>query len=52
MGALEYAKDKIMMGAERQSAVISEETIKRTAYHEAGHAVIAHLTPGILVDFL
>ena len=46
MGSLEYAKDKIMMGAERQSAIISEETIKCTAYHEAGHAVVAHLTDG------
>lgn len=46
MSALEYAKDKIMMGSERQSAIISEETIKRTAYHEAGHAVVAHMTSG------
>lgn len=46
MHALEYAKDKIMMGAERQSAVLTEETIRMTAFHEAGHAVVAHLTPG------
>ncbi len=36
MAAPEYAKDKIMMGSERQSAVLSEETIRMTAYHEVG----------------
>ena len=46
MAALEYAKDKIMMGSERQSAVLSEETIRMTAFHEAGHALVAHLTAG------
>ena len=46
MGALEYAKDKIMMGAERKSAVISEETMRTTAFHEAGHALVALLTDG------
>jgi ATP-dependent metalloprotease len=46
MHALEYAKDKIMMGAERQSAVISKETAKMTAFHEAGHALISLLTDG------
>ncbi|CAE7496610.1 FTSH4 [Symbiodinium microadriaticum] len=46
MHALEYAKDKIMMGAERQSAVISPETAKMTAFHEAGHALISLLTDG------
>lgn len=36
MEVLEYAKDKILMGAERKSAVITPETAKCTAYHEAG----------------
>jgi ATP-dependent Zn protease len=43
---LEYAKDKIMMGAERRTAVISPETMKMTAFHEAGHALVALLTKG------
>ena len=42
----EAAKDKVMMGAERKSAIISPEEKKITAYHEAGHALIAALTPG------
>lgn len=46
MQVFEYAKDKILMGAERKSAVISPETAKCTAYHEAGHAVVAVLTDG------
>ena len=46
MHALEYAKDKIMMGAERQSAVISPETARMTAFHEAGHALISLITDG------
>lgn len=46
MSVLEYAKDKIMMGAERRTAVITAETAKCTAYHEAGHALVATLTPG------
>ena len=46
MQALEYAKDKIMMGAERKSAVIRPETIKMTAFHEAGHALVALKTEG------
>jgi ATP-dependent metalloprotease len=46
MAVLEYAKDKILMGAERKSAVITPETAKCTAYHEAGHAVVAVLTEG------
>ena len=46
MAALEFAKDKIMMGAERQSAVISKETMRTTAFHEAGHALISLLTDG------
>jgi ATP-dependent metalloprotease len=46
MAAFEYAKDKIMMGAERRSAVISPETMKMTAFHEAGHALVALKTDG------
>jgi ATP-dependent metalloprotease len=46
MTVLEYAKDKIVMGAERKTAVITKETAKCTAYHEAGHALVAVLTLG------
>ena len=46
MHALEYAKDKILMGAERKSAILSPETLKLTAFHEAGHALIALKTEG------
>jgi cell division protease FtsH len=42
----ELAKDKVIMGAERKSMVISEEEKKVTAYHEAGHALVGKLTPG------
>ena len=41
----ELAKDKVMMGVERRSMVITEEEKKHTAYHEAGHAIVASLTP-------
>ena len=41
----ERAKDKIMMGAERKSMVMDEEERKNTAYHEAGHTLIARLLP-------
>jgi cell division protease FtsH len=42
----EQAKDKVLMGTERRSMIISEEEKKDTAYHEAGHALVAKLTPG------
>jgi cell division protease FtsH len=42
----ESAKDKVLMGVERKSMIISEEEKKNTAYHEAGHALVAKLTPG------
>jgi len=41
----ELAKDKVMMGVERKSLVITEEEKKNTAFHEAGHALVAALTP-------
>jgi cell division protease FtsH len=41
----ELAKDKVMMGVERKSMIISEEEKRNTAYHEAGHALVAALTP-------
>jgi len=46
MAVLEFAKDKILMGAERKTAVITPETAKCTAYHEAGHALVGVLTDG------
>jgi cell division protease FtsH len=46
MGDFELAKDKVMMGAERRSMIISEEEKRNTAYHEAGHALVAKLLPG------
>ncbi|MDR1887782.1 MAG: ATP-dependent zinc metalloprotease FtsH [Zoogloeaceae bacterium] len=45
MEDFENAKDKIMMGAERRSMVMTEDEKKNTAYHESGHAVVAKLTP-------
>jgi len=46
MPDFEDAKDKVMMGTERRSLVISEEEKKLTAYHESGHALIGKLVPG------
>ncbi|MFP4245719.1 MAG: ATP-dependent zinc metalloprotease FtsH [Halochromatium sp.] len=45
MEDLEKAKDKIMMGAERRSMVMSEDEKKLTAYHESGHAIVGRLVP-------
>jgi len=46
MADFEFAKDKILMGAERKSMVISDEEKRNTAYHEAGHTLVARLMPG------
>jgi len=45
MEEFEKAKDKVMMGAERRSMVMSDEEKKLTAYHEAGHAIVGRLVP-------
>jgi cell division protease FtsH len=45
MEDLEKAKDKIMMGTERRSMVMSDEEKKLTAYHESGHAIVGRLVP-------
>jgi cell division protease FtsH len=45
MGDFEKAKDKILMGAERRSMVMTEDEKKLTAYHEAGHAIVGRLVP-------
>ena len=46
MEDFETAKDKVMMGTERRSMIISEKERKNTAYHEAGHTLVAKLLPG------
>lgn len=46
MSDFEYAKDKVMMGTERKSMVISDTEKKNTAYHETGHALVARMLPG------
>lgn len=46
MTDLDKAKDKVMMGAERRSMIITEKEKEITAYHEAGHALVAKLLPG------
>jgi len=45
MSDLEDAKDKVLMGTERKSMIISDEEKRTTAYHEAGHTLVAKLTP-------
>jgi cell division protease FtsH len=42
----EEAKDKVMMGSERKSMIISDEEKRNTAYHEAGHTLVARMIPG------
>lgn len=42
----DHAKDKVLMGVERRSLIINDEEKKNTAYHEAGHTLVAKLTPG------
>src|SRR5881296_2291502 len=46
MTDFEMSKDKVMMGVERRSMILSDEEKKNTAYHEAGHALVAAMTPG------
>ena len=46
MDDFEFAKDKVLMGVERRSMIISDDEKKITAYHEGGHALVAKLTPG------
>ncbi len=46
MEDFEYAKDKVLMGVERKTMMLTDEEKAVTAYHEAGHAIVAALTPG------
>ena len=46
MADFEMAKDKVLMGVERKSMLLSDEEKKNTAYHEGGHALVAAMTPG------
>ena len=46
MRDFEFAKDKILMGTERKSMVISDEEKRNTSYHEVGHTLVARLMPG------
>jgi cell division protease FtsH len=46
MDDFEAAKDKVLMGVERKSLILSEEEKRTTAYHEAGHALVAKILPG------
>ncbi|MFQ5723672.1 MAG: ATP-dependent zinc metalloprotease FtsH [Terriglobia bacterium] len=46
MEDFEHAKDKVLMGVERRSMIISDEEKRNTAYHEGGHALVATLMPG------
>jgi cell division protease FtsH len=46
MNDFEMSKDKVMMGTERRSMIISEEERRNTAYHEAGHTLVAKMLPG------
>src|SRR6202451_4171142 len=45
MSDFEMSKDKVLMGVERKSMILSDEEKRNTAYHEAGHALVAALTP-------
>ena len=46
MSDFEFAKDKVLMGSERKSMVISDSEKRNTAYHESGHALVARMLPG------
>src|SRR6266568_1405133 len=46
MTDFEMSKDKVLMGVERKSMILSDEEKRNTAYHEAGHALVAEMTPG------
>ena len=46
MPDFEQAKDKVLMGTERKSLILTERERRNTAYHEAGHTLVARLTPG------